>query len=100
MEGRIRYYFNEKCRYLTIEEKFRNKVAVVISRRGAVWKHMAGPVFQVACFVRWERIEFFHNILSGSAQKDQGLLNDLRSCFGTAVLSEILEQIRRNNRLG
>ena len=96
MEGRIRYYYNEKYRYLTIEEKFRNKVAVVISRRGAVWKHMAGPVFQVACFMRWERIEFFHNILSGSAQKDQCLLNDLRR----AVLSEIFEQIRRNNRLG
>ena len=80
MEGRIRYYYNEKYRYLTIKEKFRQKVAVVISRRGAVWKHMAGPVFQVACFMRWERIEFFHNILSGADQKDQ--------------------QIRRNNRLG
>ena len=78
MEGRIRYYYNEKYRYLTIKEKFRNKVAVVVSRRGAVWKHMAGPVFQVACFMRWERIEFFHNILSGSAQKDQGLLNENR----------------------
>ena len=78
MEGLIRYNYNEKCRYLTIWGYFRRLLSQVIYGRGAVWKHMAGPVFQVACFMRWERIEFFHNILSGSAQKDQGLLNENR----------------------